>query len=609
MACPSTRKIDLTWTFKESLPPSIHQYYFLGTMCDVRAVQLTQDPLAAAVVSKTKPRRRRRNRYSKRNEGLYVDHEYTDHAQETPTAEQLVELSLPIPSGRGGSHAPPFPMKLHEALAQIEQDGHGETIHWQPHGRCFVIAQPVEFTRILPKYFPSISKITSFQRQLNLYGFKRITQGMDKGCYYHDKFLRGERYLFLAHQMERVKVKGTGVKARANPDKEPHFWAMEPVSVPLSSTVKSSTKTNPTSNSTPQEEDQYALFSGKLANSSLGKVTNNKALLPSPSAAAVKNSSALLAIALENHQDDMTTNTSTAATTNTNSNDSSSASSSRSTAGSSAPSLVLDDTAITRIAPLVSTEQKHKNDDDAEEVPIISDWGASFYKLEPHYVLHQIAVDPALLQASSTDNHNVSEDEELASNDAAPSQDNVPIIPHVPIQDALHTLLDNNPFAAHAMAADFGRSSHGLGDSFYQAEHMYASSMSEKIHKDATESTNTSHPSAEEMKHSAHEACETIRPPPRNDSLYSLLEKDPFLADAMASDFGRCYDDDDWDEPTYHQTQTYHHSSGKDLSRSDVHEEEGEPYSESATLSTSPQDNDSLHVVVENDPFLGLAFG
>jgi hypothetical protein len=55
----------------------------------------------------------------------------------------------------------------------------------------------------MPLYFRQ-SKITSFQRQLNLYGFIRITQGLDRGGYYHELFLRHKA--FLCGMMVRVLV-------------------------------------------------------------------------------------------------------------------------------------------------------------------------------------------------------------------------------------------------------------------------------------------------------------------------------------------------------------------------------------------------------------------
>lgn len=60
--------------------------------------------------------------------------------------------------------------------------------------------------------------------RLNLYGFQRLTRGSDRGGYYHELFLKDR--VFLAHSIQRIKVKGTGVRARSNPDQEPDFWAM-----------------------------------------------------------------------------------------------------------------------------------------------------------------------------------------------------------------------------------------------------------------------------------------------------------------------------------------------------------------------------------------------
>ena len=69
----------------------------------------------------------------------------------------------------------------------------------QPHGRCFIVHKPKEFvSKVMPSYFRQ-SKLTSFQRQLNLYGFSRITAGRDRGGYYHELFLRDR--LFLCQNM------------------------------------------------------------------------------------------------------------------------------------------------------------------------------------------------------------------------------------------------------------------------------------------------------------------------------------------------------------------------------------------------------------------------
>mmetsp|Transcript_14794 Transcript_14794/g.26206 ORF Transcript_14794/g.26206 Transcript_14794/m.26206 type:complete len:537 (-) Transcript_14794:59-1669(-) len=80
----------------------------------------------------------------------------------------------------------PFPRKLYD-LIDSEPD---HLICWSAHGASFMIVDQDEFCQIvLPKYFRH-TKLTSFQRQLNLYGFRRITKGPDSGAYYHAMFNR-----------------------------------------------------------------------------------------------------------------------------------------------------------------------------------------------------------------------------------------------------------------------------------------------------------------------------------------------------------------------------------------------------------------------------------
>ncbi|KAL3816940.1 hypothetical protein ACHAXA_009800 [Cyclostephanos tholiformis] len=123
-----------------------------------------------------------------------------------------------------GKVASSFPERLHTMLSEVEDSGLTDIISWQPHGRCFVLHKPKKFAAdVMPLYFRQ-SKITSFQRQLNLYGFKRITKGPDRGGYYHELFLRHKA--FLCGMMPRFRVKGTGVKAKSNPSAEPDFYSM-----------------------------------------------------------------------------------------------------------------------------------------------------------------------------------------------------------------------------------------------------------------------------------------------------------------------------------------------------------------------------------------------
>jgi hypothetical protein len=99
-------------------------------------------------------------------------------------------------------------------------------------------------TLILYRYFRQ-TKLTSFQRQLNLYGFRRITQGADSGAYYHPLFLQGRPS--LGQRMVRQKVKGTGHKQPSDASSEPNFYIMPPVEPEYPVHTTWGTRYNPTS--------------------------------------------------------------------------------------------------------------------------------------------------------------------------------------------------------------------------------------------------------------------------------------------------------------------------------------------------------------------------
>ena len=169
-----------------------------------------------------------------------VDNSFSDHSTEHSESQYysppLKFLSLERQPAKGGVSVP-FPLKLHEMLDQIEADGLAEVISWQPHGRCFVVHDPKRFSdSVMPTYFRQ-TKFASFQRQLNLYGFSRLTSGRDKGGYFHELFLKGKS--FLCHRMQRLKIKGTGVRKAASPETEPQFYAMSYVKAGNSSYDKS----------------------------------------------------------------------------------------------------------------------------------------------------------------------------------------------------------------------------------------------------------------------------------------------------------------------------------------------------------------------------------
>jgi len=125
-------------------------------------------------------------------------------------------------------------------LDDAELKGFDDIVSWQPHGRCFVVHKVTEFVdKVLPHYFRQ-SKFPSFQRQLNLYEFSRITRGKDRNGYYHDRFLRNMPE--LSECMNRCKVKGTRVRHAPQPELEPDFYSYPPLSASRKNTKKFSSK-------------------------------------------------------------------------------------------------------------------------------------------------------------------------------------------------------------------------------------------------------------------------------------------------------------------------------------------------------------------------------
>ena len=97
-----------------------------------------------------------------------------------------------------------FPAKLRLVLSNPELS---HIVSWLPHGCAWKIHQSKQFVDIvMPRYFEKQSKLTSFTRQVNGWGFKRVTQGADRNAYYNEYFLRD--YPHLMNGMKRRRVGG-----------------------------------------------------------------------------------------------------------------------------------------------------------------------------------------------------------------------------------------------------------------------------------------------------------------------------------------------------------------------------------------------------------------
>ncbi|RLM85842.1 heat stress transcription factor B-1-like [Panicum miliaceum] len=84
----------------------------------------------------------------------------------------------------------PFLTKTHQMVEEASTD---EVISWAEQGRSFVVWKPVELARdLLPLHFKHCN-FSSFVRQLNTYGFRKVVP--DRWEFANDNFRRGEQGL------------------------------------------------------------------------------------------------------------------------------------------------------------------------------------------------------------------------------------------------------------------------------------------------------------------------------------------------------------------------------------------------------------------------------
>jgi hypothetical protein len=111
---------------------------------------------------------------------------------------------------------PNFPSKMHAILSRPDL---ADIVAWMPHGRSWRVLKPREFEiRVIPTYFEH-AKFSSFIRQANGWGFRRITRGRDRNSYYSELFIRG-----LPHLCKQMKRPNAYEKQATNPEHEPDFY-------------------------------------------------------------------------------------------------------------------------------------------------------------------------------------------------------------------------------------------------------------------------------------------------------------------------------------------------------------------------------------------------
>lgn len=169
----------------------------------------------------------------------------------------------------------PFPLKLHYILEQEPK-----VLKWNVDCTSFRIIDEDDLVgRILQQYFRT-ARFSSFTRNLNVYGFKKIAKGEFAGSYCHPSFRRGDVAAIASMKRsarkstvgpDGIKSKSEGKASRATKlNRKPAITSINPTDL-----CEVKVKREPTNNASRMSVPQDHLFHQAYASGDIGMSTED----------------------------------------------------------------------------------------------------------------------------------------------------------------------------------------------------------------------------------------------------------------------------------------------------------------------------------------------